>query len=176
MTTTALAQQTYLPDVGDQAGIAEIYDFIAAHQDRRGAAPIPTYFLSGPDAGDQVEVPRELHQVLIQVVEALRAGKAVTVASMATKLTTQQAADLLMISRPTLVKLLEDGVIPHERLTARRTVLLRDVLAYRDERRAAQYAALESARELDADDEDPQAVAALLAEARASVAERRRAR
>lgn len=41
------------------------------------------------------------------------------------------------ISQPTLVKLLEDGIVPHERVSTRRTVLLADVLAYRDPRRAA---------------------------------------
>lgn len=166
MTTATLAQQTYLPGQDD---VAEIYDFLAAHESRHGSAPVPTYFLSGPEAGDRVEVPREVHEVLLHVVEALRAGKAVTVAPLATRLTTQQAADLLMISRPTLVKLLEEQVIPHERVSSRRTVLLADVLAYRESRRAAQFAALE-ATSVEFDDEgDPAKVAQLLAEARAAV-------
>jgi excisionase family DNA binding protein len=166
MTTAALAQHTYLPGQDD---VAEIYDFLAAHEGRHGTTPAPTYFLSGPEAGDRVEVPREVHEVLLHVVEALKAGKAVTVAPLATRLTTQQAADLLMISRPTLVKLLEDGIVAHERVSTRRTVLLADVLAYRDSRRAAQIAALEATSVPFEGEDDPEKVARLLTEARAAV-------
>lgn len=166
MAAAASDQHTYLPGRDD---VADIFDFLAAHEARHGTTPGPTYFLAGPEAGDRVEVPREVHDVLLHVVEALRAGKAVTVAPLATRLTTQQAADLLMISRPTLVKLLEEGVIAHERVSTRRTVLLSDVLAYRESRRAAQIAAIEATSVPFEDEDDPDSVARLLAEARAAV-------
>src|SRR5215468_5462894 len=110
MTAEALEQQTYLPDQLGQ--LADVASFLEAHRSRRGAAPAPRYFLAGAKVGDQVEVPEALHMVLLQVVEALRAGHAVTVAPQSSKLTTQQAADLLGVSRPTVVRLIDQGELP----------------------------------------------------------------
>ena len=96
--------------------------------------------LLGPD-GQTVPLPMEAYQVLVKVVESMRAGKAITVAPLDQRLTTQEAADFLGISRPTLVKLLEQGEIAYERPAAgrHRRMRLSDVLDYqrrkREERR-----------------------------------------
>jgi excisionase family DNA binding protein len=90
--------------------------------------------LVGPD-GSRVEVPDELYTVLRDVVEALSQGLAITIAPHNTLLTTQEAADLLNISRPTLVRLLTDGEIPYTMRGRHRRVLLRDVLDYRERAR-----------------------------------------
>jgi excisionase family DNA binding protein len=117
-----------------------------------------------------------VYRVLRQVVEALRQGLAVTVAPLAQTLTTQQAADLLGMSRPTVIKLLDEGRIPFERVGTHRQILLRDLLIYREQRRAEQYAALE-ATAVDIDDEqDLDTALEQLREARQAVAARRRAR
>ena len=68
-------------------------------------------------------------------------------------LTTQQAADLLGVSRPTLVRLIDQGDIPADRIGTRRRLSLDDVLKYREVRRSKQYEALrEMSDELDDDD------------------------
>lgn|GEM_PF-102110 len=92
--------------------------------------------LLGPD-GQTVPLPIEAYQVLVKVVESMRAGKAITVAPLDQRLTTQEAADFLGISRPTLVKLLEQGEISYERPAAgrHRRVRLSDVLAYQVRKR-----------------------------------------
>ena len=170
--TVPLTRETYLPDPGED--IARVHDFLAAHEEAGREAPEPRYFLAGARVGEQVELPPEAYRILRQVIEAMRRGLAVTVVPQAQTLTTQQAADLLGISRPTVVKLLDDGEIPFERTGTHRRVLLRDLLAYRDRRRAEQYAALE-AMSVDLDeDEDVDAVLEQLRAARRTVARRRR--
>lgn len=169
MTATDLVEHTYLPN---EAGkLAEVHSFLEAHKRARGTAVLPRYLLVGEE--DQVELPESMYRLLLQVVEALRAGRAVTVAPRSTTLTTQQAADLLGVSRPTVVRLIDAGQLPAQRPGTRRQVLLSDLLAYREQRRQRQYDMLE-ATAIDIDEEDPAEVAEQLREVRKAVAARRR--
>lgn len=99
--------------------------------------------------GDVIELPKEMQGLLKQVADAMLAGKSVTVAPQNRLLTTQQAADLLGVSRPTVVKMIEDQVLPATTPAGkRRMLLLEDVLDFQRMRRQQQYAAL-FASELD---------------------------
>jgi excisionase family DNA binding protein len=102
--------------------------------------------LIGPD-GEQMSLPPEVYRVLRHAVEVMRQGKATHVAPQNLLLTTQEAADLLGVSRPTLVKLLEDGAIPFDQPNRHRRVRLQDVLDYRARRHAAQRLALDQLTE-----------------------------
>lgn len=166
-------QETHLPEAN--AELAQVSEFLRAHEVAGRGQPARRYFLSGAE-GDQVEMPVGVRRALRQVVEAMREGLAVTITPQTPTLTTQQAADLLGVRRPTLVRLLETDRIPHERVGTHRRVLLRDLLEYRNERRKEQYAAL-AATSLDLDDEqDLGSTLQELREARKVVAERRRRR
>ena len=90
----------------------------------------PTATVSGPN-GEHMVLPPEVFAVLRDVVQAMAHGQAVTIVPVHQRLTTQEAADLLGISRPTVVKLLESGEIAFERPGHHRRVRLADVLAYR---------------------------------------------
>lgn len=168
----ALKQETYLPGVGHEPQMAKVYDFLQAHEDAGRGRPDVPCFLSGTTPDDRVELPEELYRVLRQVAEALQAGLAVTVAPTTKTLTTQQAAELLGVSRPTVIRLLDEGEIPFDRVGSHRRIILRDLLAYRERRRTAQYAALE-ATAID-DEEDLDVALDRLKTARREVAERRR--
>ena len=89
--------------------------------------------LSGPN-GERLVLPAEVLEVLRGVVAAMADGQAVTIAPVHQRLTTQEAADLLGISRPTFVKLLESGEVPFEQPGRHRRVRLTDVLSYRQRR------------------------------------------
>jgi excisionase family DNA binding protein len=91
--------------------------------------------LVGP-TGDEVLLPSQVYQILVEVVDAMRAGNAITLAPTTQRLTTQQAANFLGVSRPTLVKLLEQGRIRFDRPGRHRRVSLLDLLAYQQSRRS----------------------------------------
>jgi excisionase family DNA binding protein len=171
---TGLREETYLPEA--EGRVAEIYDFLRAHEQAGRQPPEPQYFLAGATADDRVEVPAEVYRMLRHVVEALRQGLAVTIAPQTTMLTTQQAAELLGVSRPTVIKLLDKGDVPFERVGSHRRILLRDLLAYRERRRAEQYAALEATAVDIEDEEDLEAALRQLREVRHAVARRRKER
>lgn len=90
--------------------------------------------LMGP-SGERIPLPLDLFHVLRDVAGALADGQAVTVAPLDTLLTTQEAADILGISRPTLVKLLERGEIDFTKPGLHRKVKLADLLAYQQRQR-----------------------------------------
>lgn len=121
------------------------------------SATRPQPALIGPD-GTATPLPAEVYEALWGVVQALRRGSAVTIAVHGTELTTQQAADMLGISRPTLVKLLDSGEIPYTQPGRHRRVQVADVMAYRrhrSETRSRGLAAMvEISEELGLYDED----------------------
>lgn len=87
-------------------------------------------------SGDEIEVPGVLFPVLRQLLQALIAGERVLMVSGTPQLTTQQAADILNVSRPYLVKLLEDGKLPFMCTGKHRRINIADLMAYKGERDA----------------------------------------
>ncbi len=110
----------------------------------RWRPPIPTALLLGPN-GERVAIPASAFEALKAVVEGMAHGKTMTLVPQGTELTTQQAADLLHVSRPYLVRLLDTNELPHHRVGTHRRVKFEDVLAYREQRAAKRR---ESLREL----------------------------
>ncbi|HZP55069.1 excisionase family DNA-binding protein [Actinocrinis sp.] len=95
------------------------------------------------DGGEPVDVPEPVVEALAEVISVMRQGRAVAVVPQNTQLTTGEAAQLLGVTRPTVVKLMEDGVLPFERPNSSRRVALRDVLAYTERRTRARREALD---------------------------------
>jgi len=102
----------------------------------------PKAKLIAPD-GHELPLPPSMYEVLRQAAHQLAAGLAVSIVPIGMKLSTQQTADLLGVSRPHVVKLLEQGEIPYTRTGKHRRVLLSDVLAYRDRQAGRRSEALD---------------------------------
>lgn len=85
-----------------------------------------------PAEGDPVEVPHSVVGVLREILDHLRRGERVRVVAEDVEITTQQAADLLNVSRPYLVGLVDRGEIPSRKVGSRRRLKLTDVLLYRE--------------------------------------------
>lgn len=173
MRARALEEQTFIPH-DDNAGLAPVLSFLTAHEQRQGERVRPGYALVGVDEHDRIELPEDIHRALKQVVTALLAGKAVTVAPHSMTLTSQQAADLLGVSRPTVKRLIEKNELAAQRVGTRHRLRLDDVLAYREARRQRQYDALAETAVDIGSEEDPEHIREQLRAVRKLVAERRK--
>jgi excisionase family DNA binding protein len=113
-----------------------------AQAQRAHAEPIisvPQQSVSSLTAGQEqsvatVRVPAKLVSFLLEVSEKLSQGRAIALVTFDSMLTTHQAARLLGVSRPHLIKLLGEGKIPYSRVGSHRRILLEDVLRYRQKR------------------------------------------
>jgi excisionase family DNA binding protein len=91
-----------------------------------------------------VELPPSVHEILARVVHALADGHAVTVLPVHVELTTQDAADLLNVSRPYVISLIDKGTLTCARTAGgHRRLQLAEVLAYKRSRDTERRAALD---------------------------------
>jgi excisionase family DNA binding protein len=109
-----------------------------AHARRR----TPGCSLVGP-GGDQIAIPESVFYVLERVAEVMARGDAITVVPIGKELTTQQAADLLNVSRQYVVRLLNEKRIPYTKTGTHRRLRIEDVLAYKEQRDAERRDALD---------------------------------
>ena len=79
-----------------------------------------------------IELPAGAVELLMHVLEAMAAGQGVTLIPQSAELTTVQAADVLNVSRPFLIKLLDQKAIPHRKVGKHRRVRMEDAMAYKN--------------------------------------------
>lgn len=143
---TSLMEQTLLPSTDGEGGGPDFESLLSVLKAPGGLTL---------QAGDRAaEVPETIRQILETAIANLVAGTAVTISPHRTQLTTQEAADLLGISRPTLVRLIENDDIPYTRPGRHRRIQLADVLAYRRRIRNQRARALEELAEAEDVDSD----------------------
>jgi len=85
--------------------------------------------LIGP-TGEQMDLPVPLYAVLLRAAHELAVGNGISILPVEAMLTTQEAADILNISRPHLIKMLEANEMPFRMVGTHRRIKLQDVLAY----------------------------------------------
>jgi excisionase family DNA binding protein len=103
---------------------------VIAHQPRKRALKCQ---LVGPK-GESIPLPESVFYVLERVAEVMARGDSITVVPVGREVTTQQAADLLNVSRQYLVRLLDEGRIPFRKTGKHRRVRIEDVLSFKETR------------------------------------------
>lgn len=129
-----------MPDEALSDRAAQAADSLEQFLERHPEASAASLSMFLGDDETAMEVPFDVLRLLARMLAETASGNAVAVSPVKAELTTQQAADLLNVSRPYLVKLLDERRIPFRRVGNRRRILLADVMAFKDvdesERRA----------------------------------------
>ena len=115
-----------------RAGVAALSKALEGIARPRKRRP-PKCKLVGPQ-GETIAVPESVFYVLERVAQVLARGDAITVVPVGKELTTQQAADLLNVSRQYLVRLLEGKRIPYTKTGKHRRLRIEDVLGFKERR------------------------------------------
>ena len=105
------------------------------------------------DSDESIEIPRQVFNVLMRLLSVMSEGKAFSLIPMDKELTTQQAADILNVSRPYLNKILDLGEIAHRKVGRNRRIRFSDLMEYKKSQEQKSKAALQEladqAQELD---------------------------
>jgi excisionase family DNA binding protein len=87
-------------------------------------------------SGEAIDLPQPVLNLLRQMVHELLQGNSVTIVPIHKELTTQEAADILNVSRQYLVELLEAKAIPHTKVGTHRRIRFGDLMNYKNDRDA----------------------------------------
>jgi excisionase family DNA binding protein len=117
-----------------------------------GTANSPALRLVTDDNHHQmIAIPPGALRLLVDMLTQLGQGRAVTVLPHNAELTTQEVADYLNVSRPYVVKLIEEEKLPARKVGTRRRVAFEDLLRFDEQQRARQRAALDELARIDAE-------------------------
>ena len=100
-------------------------------------------------AGDSVAIPAAAAALLERILAEMAQGNSVTLMPVHAELTTQQAADILKVSRPFLIERLEQGEIPFRLVGTHRRIRLADVTRFKEQSDRRRLDALEKLAALD---------------------------
>ncbi|WP_040795154.1 helix-turn-helix domain-containing protein [Nocardia higoensis] len=110
----------------------------------------PTLSIQAGDSSEaQLTVPPELTAVILQLIDLVGQGRTVTIGALPREVTTTVAAQMLNVSRPTVMKLVREQKIPAHKVGAHTRLLSRDVIEYRRAQLDRQRAAFDELRALE---------------------------
>lgn len=120
-----------LPTLKEAEDAKKARTFLARNLTRQGG-----FSLRGKQGakGASVELPPAVTRLVLDLLRSIGKGEAVALVPFGMELSTQEAADLLNVSRPFLVKLIESGEIPHHKVGTHRRIRAEDLFAFKRRR------------------------------------------
>jgi excisionase family DNA binding protein len=91
-----------------------------------------THFILGAQSGQQAAIPESVFKLVVGLLAEISQGHAVIVMPMRAELTTVEAAEFLSVSRPHLIKMLEQGALDYRMVGRHRRLLFEDLLKYKE--------------------------------------------
>jgi excisionase family DNA binding protein len=149
MTMPAYAQELELPSASEKVAANRLRQILASHAD--GDVKLRV-FNEGNKKPAEVTLSPALSGMLMELLRHVARGDAVTLVPVHEMLSTQQAADILNVSRPFLISLLERGDISYVKTGRHRRIRAQDLFAYKRGRDETRSKALTDLAELDAED------------------------
>jgi len=132
MAATAVDGSPVVPEASEVPAIQEINRALTSPTDG-------THYYLADSTGHRLEISPSIFRVLTQAAREMSKGHSITILHYDHELTTQQAAELLGVSRPYLISLLEGGQIAYHQVGTHRRVYMRDLLAYKERRDALRH-------------------------------------
>ena len=132
MVTTAQLNKPHIPSEAEVKLSQESSRILASHL--KYSSLTQKLRILEEDGSEQIlEIPSIAYKLLIDILSQMAQGNAVTLIPVHAELTTQEAADLLNVSRPYLIKLLESNKIPFHKVGRHRRIRFEDVMNYKNQ-------------------------------------------
>jgi excisionase family DNA binding protein len=105
------------------------------------------------ESGELITIPKKAMEMLLTIILTMSVGKSITLIPSGVQVSTQQAANMLNVSRPHIVKLIDEGKLPSEKVGSHRRIMLEDLIIYQKNMKSQRTKALafltKQAQELD---------------------------
>ena len=138
---TTLSREPVVPTAQDSQLAKRALQVLESHQNQ--PRDLHVQILHGRQSPEPLFLPASAIQLLVTILDEMSAGNAVTLFPIHAELTTQEPADVLNVSRPFLVKLLEDRKLPFRKVGTHRRIRFADLMRYKQQIDADRRAALD---------------------------------
>jgi len=123
--------ETVMPTEADSRLAEQSSRRLARYFGAKRKAPIRVRIEMDGEQEETISIPLAALRLLADILAEMANGNAVTLVPVHAELTTQQAADLLNVSRPFVIEQMEKGAIPHRKVGTHRRVLFSDLMTYK---------------------------------------------
>ena len=136
------------PTKEEQRKALESYDVLSSSLDRM-RSDFPEIEIE--ETEEKIRIPINALKLLARILKEISQGNPISIVPIATEITTQAAAEFLGCSRPHVVKLLEDGKSPYNKVGKHRRIKYEDLAAYKKEMKSIQKRRIQELMDLDED-------------------------